>query len=295
MTAPGAPDWILPVGALTLDRPRVMGILNVTPDSFSDGGELASVEAAVARGRAMVGEGADLLDVGGESTRPGATPVDPREEVRRVVPVIEALSEAVSVPLSVDTRRAAVAEAALKAGATVVNDVSGLAFDPGMATLVASSGAGLVLMHMRGTPETMAGEAHYDELVDEVAGELAGGLERAREAGIDAGAIVVDPGLGFAKTPDQSLRLLGEVGTLARRLGRPVLVGPSRKSFLGALLGLEARERVRASAIACALAVSHGARIVRVHDVAEAVEAVRIAEAVRLGRIPRGPGQGTRP
>ncbi|TVP75858.1 MAG: dihydropteroate synthase [Gemmatimonadales bacterium] len=295
MTGAAGPHWALPGGAFALLGPRVMGILNVTPDSFSDGGELASVEDAVARGRAMVDRGADLLDVGGESTRPGADPVSTEEELGRVVPVVKALAREVSVPLSVDTRRAPVARAALEAGASIVNDVSGLAFDEDMAGVVARARAGLVLMHMRGTPRTMMDRTGYDDVVADVTRELALALDRGTAAGIAPGAVVVDPGLGFAKTPDQSFRLLGAAGELSRALGRPVLVGPSRKSFLGALLGLEPRDRVRATAVACALAVAAGARIVRVHDVAEAAEAVRIAEAVRLGRIPADPDSGNGP
>jgi dihydropteroate synthase len=272
--------WVLRGCVLPLDRPRVMGVLNPTPDSFSDGGALPDVAAAVARGRALAAAGADLLDVGGESTRPGAAEVEAAEEAARVVPVIRALRDAVSIPLSVDTRKAAVARAALEAGAAAVNDVSGLA-DPEMARVVAEAGAGLVLMHMRGTPATMQSLASYADVVGEVGDELAAALERAAAAGVPRERVVVDPGLGFAKTAEQSLALLAGVPRLLARLGRPLLLGPSRKSFLGPLLGgVPPAERDAGTAGACVAGLLGGARIFRVHDVRTARHALDVAWAV---------------
>jgi dihydropteroate synthase len=264
---------------LSLERPLVMGILNLTPDSFSDGGELSSVEAAVERGLAMVEQGADLLDLGGESTRPGAPAVEPHLQLRRVLPVLEALVLHTSVPISIDTRSAAVARQALASGASIVNDVSALG-DPEMAEVVRDAGAGLVLMHMRGTPQTMQLLAEYDDVVTEVRGELAGALDRALAEGIDAERIVLDPGIGFAKTAEQNLALLGGIDRLAT-LGRPLLVGPSRKSFIGRILGgAPPRERVAGTVAACVVALLRGARLFRVHDVAPVRQALDVAGAI---------------
>jgi dihydropteroate synthase len=273
-------EWRIRGGALVLDRPRVMGILNLTPDSFSDGGELAGVDMALRRGEEMVEAGAALLDVGGESTRPGAAPVPLEDEIRRVVPVVEALVARLAVPVSVDTRKAGVARAALEAGASAINDVSGLSFDPELGGVVAEAGAGLVLMHMRGTPADMRERTHYHDVGAEVAGELMEAVERARCAGVQEPALVLDPGIGFAKTAEQSLALLGDLSHL-RRTGFPLMVGPSRKSFLGDLLGVEPRARVTGSAVACALAYLEGARIFRVHDVGPTVQALEVTAAIR--------------
>jgi dihydropteroate synthase len=272
--------WRIRGRTLVLDRPLVMGILNVTPDSFSDGGRFRDAGPALARAREMAAAGADLIDVGGESTRPGAPPVAPEDEAARVVPVLRALSELLDVPLSVDTRKATVAAEALDAGAAVVNDVSALG-DARMAGVVARAGAGLVLMHMRGTPETMQRLTDYGDVVDDVADALGDALRRAEAAGIDADRIVVDPGIGFAKTPAQNLALLARPGTLAARLGRPVLLGPSRKSFLGALLnGAPPDARDAGTVGACVAGLLLGARIFRVHDVAMARQALDVAWAV---------------
>lgn len=272
--------WQLPGGSLLLDRPRVMGIVNLTPDSFSDGGELAGVDDALERARAMVEAGADLLDVGGESTRPGADAVPVDEEIARIVPFVRrAVRMFPNVPLSVDTRKAPVAEAALEAGARIVNDVSGLAFDPAMAPLVAARGAGVVVMHMRGTPADMARRAHYRDVVAEVRDELDQRLARARDAGVAPDAVVADPGLGFAKTAAQSLTLLRHLDALSD-LGVPLLVGPSRKSFLGTVLGEPPHRRGAGTVAACVLAYLRGARIVRVHDVEPVVHALAVAHAV---------------
>lgn len=262
-----------------------MGILNVTPDSFSDGGELGDDPAhAVARGRAMVAAGAALLDVGGESTRPGAPLVPPAEEIRRVVPVIEALVRELPVPVSVDTRKAAVARAALAAGAAVVNDVSGLIHDAALGAVVAEAEAGLVLMHMRGEPADMMEHARYGDVVGEVRVELGAAVARARAAGVADAAIVVDPGLGFAKTAEHNLTLLHRLAELG--LPYPVLVGPSRKSFLGRILDVPPAERAVGTAAACVAAYLGGACLFRVHDVAPVVQALRVAEAIALEAVP---------
>jgi dihydropteroate synthase len=266
-------------GRLSLDVPRVMGVVNLTPDSFSDGGELADLDAALDRARALVAEGAAVIDVGGESTRPGATPVPADEELRRVLPFVREAAGELGVPISIDTRRARVAGAALAAGATIVNDVSGLAFDADMAPVVAAHGAGLVLMHMRGTPAGMQRLAHYTDVVAEVRDELGRALDAALAAGVAAERIVLDPGIGFAKDAAHSLELLGRLDELVR-LPRPLLVGPSRKSFLGHVVDVPPRERVAATVAACVLAWERGARVFRVHDVAPVAQALAVAQAV---------------
>jgi dihydropteroate synthase len=271
---------------------RILGILNVTPDSFSDGGRFADAQAAVSRGLEMADEGADAIDVGGESTRPGAGAVPEDEEMRRVVPVVRglrrALEELVSgsnaaprsrVRISVDTSKARVAAAAIDAGADIVNDVTALRGDPGMAPLLARSGAGLVLMHMRGTPRTMQESPRYSDVAGEIAAELRGSLEDARRAGIDDDRIVLDPGIGFGKTADHNLEILARLPLLAP-LGRPILIGVSRKSFLGALTGTPVDRRLEAGLAAGAAAVMNGAMILRVHDVAATVRMVRVLDAI---------------
>jgi len=257
-----------------------MGILNVTPDSFSDGGRFPDTEAAVAQGLRMIEEGADIIDVGGESTRPGARDVDAEEEVRRVVGVVERLAkERGGVPVSVDTRKAAVATAALDAGAAIVNDVSG-GFDPLLLKAVREADAGYVLMHMRGTPANMQEFAAYDDAVEDVRSELALRLAALDEAGIAEDRVVVDPGIGFAKTAGQSLLLLRRIEAFAR-LGRPVLVGPSRKSFIGKVLGADVDDRLEGTLAAVAWLVANGVSIIRVHDVRVAVRVCRMTEAIR--------------
>jgi len=266
-------------GAVPLDRVALMGVLNATPDSFSDGGRLASPARAAEAAAAMVAEGAVLLDVGAESTRPGAAPVAAEEELRRLLPVLRAVRAAVGVPLSVDTRKAAVARAALDAGADLVNDVSA-GRDPEMLALCAAAGVPVVLMHMRGVPATMQRRPRYRNVVAEVATFLAARAAAARRAGVAADAIVVDPGIGFGKTVAHNLALLRHVDVIAA-LGYPVLVGVSRKAFLGALLGgAPPTGRLFGGAAAVALAVAGGARILRVHDVAAMREAAVVAEAV---------------
>jgi dihydropteroate synthase len=276
--------WELRRGALPLDRPVVMGILNVTPDSFSDGGRFFDPADAIARARRMAEEGADLVDVGGESTRPGAPAVSADEEAARVVPVVRAIRDALELPVSVDTRKAAVAREALAAGADAINDVSGLA-DAEMASAVAPSGAGLVLMHMRGTPQTMQRLTDYGDVVDEVAAELAESLSRSDAAGIARERVVLDPGIGFAKTAEQNLELIASLHRIQARLGRPLLLGPSRKSFIGALLGgIPADARDAGTVGACVAGLARGARLFRVHDVRAARQALDVAWAVL--RIP---------
>jgi dihydropteroate synthase len=279
-TAPLVGSWAIRGRSIALERPLVMGVLNVTPDSFSDGGLYDAPERALARAERMVAEGADLLDLGGESTRPGAAPVSPRDEAARILPVLRLLRARLSVPVSVDTRRAEVARLALDEGAEIVNDVSALA-DPAMGGVVAEAEAGVVLMHMRGTPETMQRDPRYADVAGEVADELAAALERARAAGVPDGRVVLDPGIGFAKTAEHNLELIARLGELVR-LGRPLLLGPSRKSFLGKILGgIPAEERDAGTAAACVVGLLHGARVFRVHDVRMVRQALDVAEAVR--------------
>ena len=271
------------IGARLFDGPGpfVMGIVNATPDSFSDGGLFLDAGAAIAQALRLADEGADLVDVGGESTRPGAAPVPDDEELGRVVPVIAALrARGFPLPISIDTRKAAVARAALDAGADLVNDVSGLA-DPSLARVVAEAGAPIVLMHSRGTPEDMQRRAVYGDVVQEVAAELEQALGRAAAAGIPRERTILDPGLGFAKTAEHNLVLLARLDEL-RALGRPILVGPSRKSFIGRIAGSAAPgDRLPGTLAAVTAAVVAGAELVRVHDVAAARQAALVAAAIR--------------
>jgi dihydropteroate synthase len=274
-----ASAWRVRRSEISLLRPVVMGILNVTPDSFSDGGRHRAEADAVAHAERMVREGAQIIDVGGESTRPGAHEVSIEEEAGRVLPVLRAVRRRLDVALSVDTRRAEIARAALEEGADIVNDVSALG-DPAMARVVAAAGAGLVLMHMRGTPRTMQVAPVYEDVVREVRESLCSARDAAVAAGVAAERIVVDPGIGFGKTMQHNLALLRGLGTLADD-GRPVLLGVSRKAFLGTLLGgVEAEGRDVATAAACALGWVAGARIFRVHDVRSSVQALRVADAL---------------
>jgi dihydropteroate synthase len=257
-----------------------MGIVNVTPDSFSDGGRYLDPEAAIAHGRELRAAGADILDVGGESTRPGAAAVGAREEAARVLPVIEALA-ADGARVSVDTSKAEVAAAALDAGAEIVNDVTALT-DPAMASLCAAAGGGLVLMHMKGTPRTMQDDPAYDDVVAEVREFLAERIEVATAAGVDRERIWVDPGIGFGKTVDHNLELIARLDRIAD-LGRPVVIGASRKNFIGAITGRPVEERLGGSLAAAVVAAAGGAGVLRVHDVAATVEALRVADPI-LGR-----------
>ena len=264
---------------LDLDEPCVMGVLNVTPDSFSDGGRYADLAAAVARGVAMVEEGAAIIDVGGESTRPGAAAVSVQEELARVIPVIEQLAARVAVPISVDTSKPAVMSAAIAAGATLVNDVRALR-EPGALDAVARTGAAVCLMHMQGEPRTMQASPAYEDVVAEVRRFLAGRVEACVAAGIARERICVDPGIGFGKLPEHNLALLAGLGRLADP-AIPVLVGVSRKSLVGIITGRPAAERLAGSVAFAALAASRGAAIIRAHDVAATVDAVKVASALR--------------
>jgi dihydropteroate synthase len=267
-----------------LGRPLVMGIVNVTPDSFSDGGRNFDPAIAVASALRLVEDKADVLDVGGESTRPGSEAVSSEEELRRVLPVIEALAGRVQVPISIDTTKAEVVDRAAAAGATIANDISGLRFEPELADVVRRRGLGLVLMHSRGRPKDMQEAPHYDDTVGEVIGELERALERATARGVPREAVLIDPGIGFAKRPEDNLALLAAVPRLRAELGRPVLVGPSRKAFLGVVTGAPVQRRLPGTLAAVAVAVYCGADMVRVHDVAEARQAVDVAAAIRAGR-----------
>ncbi len=276
--------WRTARGSIALDAPAVMGILNVTPDSFSDGGLHAGVERAVRHAARLLEDGAAILDIGGESTRPARTSVVPvADELARVVPVVEAVARAFPDTLiSVDTMKADVARAALDVGAAIVNDVTGLRHDPGLGRVAAAAGAGLVLMHSRGTALELASLEHAEYQGDVVRGvlaELRVALGRAAQAGVADDCVAVDPGLGFSKTAEQNLFLTDQLEALLA-LGRPVLVGPSRKRFLGAATGREVAERDAATAAACALAWERGARIFRVHDVAASRDALAVAHAL---------------
>jgi dihydropteroate synthase len=264
------------------DRTLLMGVINVTPDSFSDGGVLADPEAAVEAGLRMVAEGADLLDVGGESTRPGAHPVDEAEERRRVLPVVERLAARAGVPVSIDTYKAAVADAALERGAAIVNDVSGLRYDPALGEVAARREAAIVLMHTRGRSRDMYEHATYHDVVDEVLDELRESITFATGAGVSKDRILIDPGLGFAKRPAHSYEALARLPEFGE-LGRPLLVGASRKGFLTGPLGRElpAGARDWATAAAVAAAVLGGAHVVRVHAVSEMRQVVRVADEIR--------------
>jgi dihydropteroate synthase len=263
---------------------KIMGIVNVTPDSFSDGGLFLDAEAAIEHGRTLAADGADILDVGGESTRPGAEAVDAEEELERVRPVVEALAgeSGPGVQVSIDTSKTAVAAAALDAGAEIVNDVTALRADPDLAALCADRECGLVLMHMLGDPRTMQENPTYEDVVDEVKAFLAERVDVAITAGVAEERIWVDPGIGFGKTLEHNLELLRRLGEL-RGLGRPVVVGSSRKSFIGAITGREVEDRLGGTVASNVLAVLAGADVVRVHDVLELKQALNVAEAI-VGR-----------
>jgi dihydropteroate synthase len=261
----------------------VMGVLNVTPDSFSDGGRFLDHEAAVEHGLRMAEEGADILDVGGESTRPGSDPVALEDEIARVVPVVKRLVAEVDLPISIDTRKANVAAAALEAGASLVNDVSG-ARDPGMLDAVAAGEAGLVLMHMLGEPKTMQVEPRYEDVVAEIRAYLGKRVAAAQTAGIGRDRVAIDPGLGFGKTYEQNLTLMREIDSFLG-LGVPVVVGPSRKSFIGAALGdAPVDRRLEGTSGAVAWLAGRGVHVVRVHDVGPMVKVLRVVDAIRAGR-----------
>ncbi len=284
--AVGATTWRTSRRSIDLSNPVLMGVLNVTPDSFSDGGRYFDVDAAVRRAVELYEEGADLLDIGGESTRPGADRVTVDEELDRVIPVVQAVAGQLDLPISIDTTKAAVARAALDAGAEIVNDISGARFDPGLADLVAEREAGLILMHIRGEPRTMQEEIHYDDLLGEIVAELRASVGRARAAGCAPDRIVVDPGIGFGKTAEHNLTLIDQLDRL-QELGRPVLLGPSRKSFIGSTLDLPVDERVEGTIAACIIGLVRGARIFRVHDVRPVRRALLMANAIVTSRSKR--------
>jgi len=261
------------------DHVHIMGILNVTPDSFSDGGRYVNPDDAVAQALSMVEQGADILDIGAESSRPGAVPIDEEEERRRLIPVVRAVCRRISIPVSIDTTKAAVAEQALDVGAALINDISGLRFDARMGAVVATSGAGLILMHMQGHPRTMQHAAQYADVVGEVRRFLTTRMEAAREMGIAPERILLDPGIGFGKNRRHNLALLNHLDTLCT-LGRPLVVGVSRKAFIGQILNRPIDGRLMGTAGAVAVAIMKGARMVRVHDVAPIRDVVRMIEAI---------------
>jgi dihydropteroate synthase len=264
---------------MDLGQTRVMGILNMTPDSFSDGGALPDVDAALKVAARMAEEGADLIDVGGESTRPGAEAVPEEEEIRRVVPVVEAIRRELSVRLSVDTMKARVAKAAIEAGADMVNDVSALA-DPGMTRMLRDTRVPVVVMHLRGTPRSMQQDTNYVDLMSSIVGFLRKTVDRAVSAGIPDDKILVDPGIGFGKSGAGNLQILRELPTL-RTVGRPILVGASRKSFIGAVLDLPVHERLEGGLAVAAIAAWQGAHVIRTHDVAATRRALKMVDAIR--------------
>lgn len=256
-----------------------MGILNVTPDSFSDGGLFFDKEDAEAQGEALAAAGADIIDVGGESSRPFSEPVPAADEIRRVVPVIEELAGRLSVPISIDTNKAEVARHAIAVGASMVNDTGALKLDPAMAGVVAESGVPVVLMHMKGTPKSMQLEPHYEDVVEEVRTFLADAVQKAEQAGIDRTKIIVDPGIGFGKTVAHNLLLIKNLSAL-HALGVPVLIGPSRKSFITKILGSGDERRELGTQAAVAAAALHGAHIIRVHDVEQTKHTLKLADAI---------------
>jgi len=262
-------------------RTLLMAILNITPDSFSDGGLYFDKDKAITQGLRMVEEGADILDIGGESTKPGSKPLGLEEELHRVIPVIESLAKKLDVPISIDTYKSAVAQKAIEAGAEMVNDISGLHFDQNLAEVVAKEDTPLVLMHMRGTPETMQKDVHYDSLFSEILQYLKDSIQRAESAGSDPEQIIIDPGIGFGKTVEDNLLIIKNLSEF-RVLGKPILLGTSRKSFIGKILNAEVGERIEGSLASIAIGVLNGAHIIRCHDVPQAKKAIAIADAIRL-------------
>ncbi|MFC1576719.1 dihydropteroate synthase [Candidatus Omnitrophota bacterium] len=277
-----ADDFLIECGGFSIDlasRTHIMGVLNRTPDSFSDGGRYLEESAALTRIEEMVREGADIIDIGGESTRPGAPEVSPDEELDRVMPVIEKAARNLNIPISIDTRKAKVAEEALKAGAGIVNDVTGLRGDPEMAGVVREHNAALIVMHIKGTPRTMQEDPVYGDLIPEIIESLAGSIKIAEEAGIPRNKIIIDPGIGFGKTVEHNLEIIGRIDEF-KALGRPILLGTSRKSFIGKVLNRGTDDRIWGSAATSAIAVLKGVNVIRVHDVKEQSDVVRIIDAV---------------
>jgi len=257
-----------------------MGILNVTPDSFSDGGQFSQLESAVQHGQRMAGQGADIIDIGGESSRPGSAPISLEEELSRVIPVVSKLSGSVKSLISIDTVKSGVARQALEAGAHIINDISGLTFDPDTAGVVSHYKAGLVIMHMQGNPQTMQQAPHYNDAVVEVCDFLCRRMEAAIAAGIHPNQIVVDPGIGFGKTFEHNLALMRNIDQISQKTGRPVLVGVSRKRLIGTITGRDTPDRLAGSLAAMSYAIGKGARIIRVHDVKESCDAARMIDTL---------------
>jgi dihydropteroate synthase len=281
-------DYKIEIGGKVLDlggRTHIMGIVNVTPDSFSDGGQYARMDRAIAHAREMAAAGADIIDIGGESTRPGAAPLAEEEELRRIIPLIKRLSSELPVPISVDTYKSAVAKKAIEAGAVIVNDISGLRFSRDMAKVVADSGVGLVIMHIKGTPRNMQQNPVYDDVVVEVMAYLEEGIEIAVTAGMDPEKIFIDPGIGFGKTLEHNLMILNRLEEF-RALGRPILLGASRKKFIGTILGIPEPElRVDGTAAAVSLGIERGASVLRVHDVARMAQVAKMTDAIVKGKF----------
>ena len=258
----------------------LMGVLNITPDSFSDGGDYNNLDAALDRAQALVNGGATLLDIGGQSTRPGATPISPEAELERVIPIIKTIRKSLNVPISVDTTRAMIAQQAIRAGADLVNDISGGTFDPEMLSTVAELEVPMILMHIRGTPETMQQLTDYDDLVGEIRQVLSERIVAAEKAGIARSRLIIDPGIGFGKTYEQNLELLQQLHQF-QSLGVPLLVGTSRKSFIGKIINQDdPKQRVWGTAATCCAAIAQGADILRVHDLPEMWEVSRVADAI---------------
>lgn len=276
--------WKTAQRELSLERPLIMGILNVTPDSFSDGSLYSDPQRALERALEMAAEGADIIDIGGESTRPGAAPVSAEEELKRIIPVISAVAGKTSCPISVDTWKSTVARAAMDAGATIINDISGFTFDPDMVSVAARSGAGVVLMHTRGTPQTMQLDTGYTDLLGEVISSLQRSIDRAVEAGIKREQLAVDPGIGFSKNMFQNMEILRRLKEFTC-FGLPLLAGTSRKSFIGKILNREAGQRSYGTAATVALAVNGGADILRVHDVREMRDVAYLTHAIATGYV----------
>lgn len=276
----GISQYIWSFGSIKYDllaRTYLMGILNVTPDSFSDGGKYFKLEDAYKHGMRMVEEGADFIDVGGESTRPGSERISVDEELRRVIPLIEKLIKNVSIPISIDTYKSKVAYEALNAGAVIVNDISGLHYDPQMAEVVSNHGASIILMHIKGTPATMQNNPEYENLFDEIFSYLEEGIGKAKVKNINQ--IFIDPGIGFGKTVEHNLFIIRNLKEF-KKFGYPILVGPSKKSFIGSILNLPIDERLEGTAAAIAVSVMNGANIVRIHDVKEMKRVVSIVDAI---------------
>ncbi len=282
-----AEGFILKWSSYRLDltrRTHIMGILNVTPDSFSDGGLYLNTDKAVERSFEIEKEGADIIDIGGESTRPGALPLSPEEELSRVVPVIEKLKSRLRIPISIDTYKAEVAREAIKAGASIINDISGLRFDPEIASVSAEYDVPVVIMHIKGTPRDMQINPVYQDLIGEIRHFLEEGISIAQKAGVDDDMIIIDPGIGFGKTFEHNLEIINRLDEF-RSLGMPILLGPSRKSFIGKILDLPPGDRLEGTAAAVAIGIMKGANIVRVHDVSSIVRVARVVDAITHGGL----------